>query len=70
MSNSAKFTPSYNHIEYYKSLLGGGGVLQVGYQIITLLLLLDTSKDHLGSGNILFGVDKVFVESIFSPSNT
>jgi len=45
-------------------------ILQVGNQIFSFLFLLQTSENHLGTWNILFGVGQVDIQSFFAPNNT
>ena len=49
--------------------LGSGG-LEVGDQILALLLLLEASEDHLGAGDILLGVLQICEEGVLTPLNT
>ena len=56
-------------ISNYNVLFLSSRIFQVGYQLIPLLFLFDASKNHLCAGNILFGVCKVDVKSVFAPNN-
>ena len=46
-----------------------GGVYEVRYECVPLLLLLKTGEDHLRAGNVLLGVRQVLVESARFPSD-
>lgn len=35
-----------------------------------LLFFLQTSEDHFGAGDILFGIDEIFVKGIFAPCDS
>lgn len=52
---------------HYIYLLGAS--LQVGNQILSLILLLDTSEHHLSTGNVLLGVLQVGEQSLVIPDN-
>ena len=47
-----------------------GGRLKVGNEILSLVLLLDTSENHLGSRNVLLRSQKVLEESILVPGDS
>jgi len=47
-----------------------GDVLQMGNQVVPVLVLFETTKRHLGAGNVLLGVLEVFKESILVPGDT
>ena len=44
-------------------------LLQIGNQIVSVLLLLKTSKRHLRSWDVFLGVLQVYEESIFCPAH-
>ena len=46
--------------------LGSGG-LEVGDEVISLLLLLEAGEDHLGAGDVLLGVDEVLHQRVRAP---
>merc|ERR1719195_2354157 len=47
----------------------GGGLLDVGYQVAPVLLLLQAGEDHLGAGDVLLGVLQVDVEGVLVPGD-
>ena len=47
----------------------GGGLLDVGYQVAPVLLLLEAGEDHLGAGDVLLGVGEVDFEGVLSPDD-
>ena len=46
-----------------------GGVLEVGDEVIPVLLLLQTGEHHLGAGDVLLGVGEVNVKGIGTPGD-
>ena len=54
----------------YKKNTLSSCVLQVGNDISTILLLLETSENHLCSWNVLLWIQKVLIEGILTPNNT
>ncbi len=44
-------------------------VLQVGDELVPLLLLLESGEDHLGAGDVLLGVDEVLVQRVRAPGD-
>lgn len=48
----------------------GGGLLEVSNEISSLLTLLDSGEDHLGSGDVLLGVDEVLEEVLLAPDDS
>ena len=56
-------------LEITPHALGGGGGLEVGYQVSPLALLLDAGEDHLGAGDVLLGVGQVDVEGVLAPGD-
>lgn len=44
-----------------------GCLFKVGYEISTVLRLLQTGKDHLCAGNVFTGVLQVHVEGVLVP---
>jgi hypothetical protein len=46
-----------------------GGLLEVGDEVVPVLLLLETAKGHLGAGNVLLGVLEVLEEGLLVPLN-
>jgi hypothetical protein len=51
-------------------VLSGSRFLQVGDQTVSVLLLLQTSKHHLGAWDVLLGVGQVDVKGVWTPCNT
>ena len=47
----------------------GGGLLDVGYQVAPVLLLLEAGEDHLGAGDVLLGVLEVDVKGVLVPGD-
>ena len=47
----------------------GGGLLDVGYQVAPVLLLLEAGEDHLGARDVLFGVLEVDVKGVLVPGD-
>jgi len=47
----------------------GGGVLEVGDEVLAVLLLLETAEGHLGAGDVLLGVLEVGEQSVFLPGD-
>ena len=45
----------------------GGGSLKVGDKVLPLRRLLESGEHHLGSLDVLLGVEKVLEESVLSP---
>ena len=43
--------------------------MEVGNQISPVLLLLESSEDHLGAGYVLLGVGEVDVEGVLAPGH-
>jgi hypothetical protein len=50
-----------------ESLLGGGD--EVGDQVTSLLRLLQTGEDHLGTGDVLLGVFQILKEGVWVPGD-
>lgn len=48
----------------------GSGLLEVGNEVSTLLLLLDGSSSHLGALDVLLGVLDVVEQSLLAPKDT
>jgi len=46
-----------------------GRLLEVGNQVLAVLLLLETTKGHLGAGNVLLGVLEVSKEGVLLPGD-
>jgi len=46
-----------------------GSVLEVSDEVAPFLALLQTSISHLGAGDVLLGVLKVFKERVLGPNN-
>jgi hypothetical protein len=46
-----------------------GGLLEVGDEVVPVLLLLETAEGHLGAGNVLLGVLEVLEEGLLVPLN-
>jgi len=46
-----------------------GGFLEVGDEVAPFLALLQTGVSHLGAGDVLLGVLKVFKEGVLRPYN-
>ena len=44
-----------------------GGLLQVGDQVLPVLLLLQAGKDHLGAGDEAAGLRQVLVQRLRAP---
>lgn len=44
--------------------------LKIGDEVTTFIRLLQTSEDHLGSGNIFLGVLEVLEEGVFVPGDS
>merc|ERR1719249_442307 len=60
--------PGYNFkIEFYSNL--GSGLLDVGYQVAPVLLLLQAGEDHLGAGDVLLGVLQVDIQGVLVPGD-
>ena len=47
----------------------GGGLLDVGYQVAPVLLLLEAGEDHLGARDVLLGVLEVDVKGVLVPGD-
>lgn len=47
-----------------------GVFLEVGDEVVPLLRLLQTTKGHLGTGDVLLGVLEVLEQSLLVPLNT
>lgn len=45
-------------------------MLQVCNQVLPVLVLLQSSKGHLGAGNVLLGVLQVLEQGLISPGDT
>ena len=45
-------------------------MLQVSNQVLPVLVLLQSSKGHLGAGNVLLGVLQVLEQGLISPGDT
>ena len=45
----------------------GGGLLDVGYQVAPVLLLLEAGEDHLGARDVLLRVCEVDVKGVCAP---
>lgn len=43
------------------------GLLQMGYEVVAILLLLQSAKRHFGPRNVLFGVLEVGKERVLAP---
>jgi hypothetical protein len=47
----------------------GSGLLEVGNQVVPVLLLLETAEGHLGAGDVLLGVLEVGEEGVVLPGD-
>ena len=59
--------PGYNF--KIEVLYLGCRLLDVGYQVTPVLLLLQAGEDHLGAGDVLLGVLQIDVEGVLVPGD-
>merc|ERR1719516_660734 len=55
---------------YHLSNLCSSRFFQVGYQVRTILLFLQTCKNHFSAWDIFFRIREVFIQCIITPSDS
>jgi len=74
LSKEIRVFSSVRLVSYYKGWRPlarnlSSGVLEVGNEVVPVLLLLETTKGHLGARNVLLGVLEVGKQSVLLPGD-